>query len=51
MEISSLARVVRGEVREMAERANHRQPPAYYDSLVGKFCVAGPCDDVPVRTK
>ena len=26
---------------EVTQRVNHRQTPAYYDSMVRKFCLAG----------
>jgi uncharacterized caspase-like protein len=41
LKIQDVALTVRDQVREVAQRVLHRQMPAYYDQLSGKFCFAG----------
>jgi uncharacterized caspase-like protein len=41
LKIQDVAQVVRDQVREIAQKVLHRQNPAYYDELRGKFCFAG----------
>ena len=43
MEITDLAREVRKQVHTLAASVLHEQTPAYYDGVLGKFCLAG-CD-------
>jgi len=42
--LPDLAQELRRQVRELALRVGHVQRPAYYDSLVGRFCLTG-CDE------
>jgi len=44
--LPELARRVRRDVRSLAQRANHIQTPAYYDGVIGQFCLAG-CAQTP----
>jgi len=37
MSVTSLARTVRREVRDLARSVQHKQRPAYYDDLIGDF--------------
>jgi formylglycine-generating enzyme required for sulfatase activity len=39
--LPELARQVRREVHDLAATVPHLQQPAYYDGLIGKFCLAG----------
>lgn len=39
--LPELARQVRAEVSDLAATVPHTQRPAYYDGVVGKFCLAG----------
>ena len=39
--ITEIARDVRRGVRDLANKVNHVQTPAYYDEVVGDFCPAG----------
>ena len=41
--LPDLAQEVRRQVRELAASVKHRQTPAYYDEIVGRFCLAS-CD-------
>lgn len=41
LEFPDLARALRRQVREAALAARHSQTPAYYDEVVGRFCLAG----------
>ena len=43
IEIAELAREVRKQVHALAATVPHEQTPAYYDGVLGKFCLAG-CD-------
>ena len=43
--LHELARQLRLEVHDLAAAVPHVQQPAYYDGLIGKFCLAG-CDAV-----
>jgi hypothetical protein len=43
--LHELARQLRVEVYDLAAAVPHVQQPAYYDGLIGKFCLAG-CDAV-----
>jgi hypothetical protein len=43
IEITELAREVRKQVHALAATVSHAQTPAYYDGVLGKFCLAG-CD-------
>lgn len=38
--LPDLAQEVRRRVRELAASVRHRQTPAYYDEVVGRFCLA-----------
>jgi hypothetical protein len=42
--LPDLAQELRRQVREMAASVGHVQRPAYYDGLVGRFCLSG-CDE------
>jgi hypothetical protein len=44
--LPDLAQEVRRKVRALAASAGHRQTPAYYDEVVGRFCFAG-CAPAP----
>ncbi len=47
LELTELAREVRKQVHALAATVSHAQTPAYYDGVLGKFCLAG-CDaDAP----
>ena len=39
--LHDLARQLRREVHDVAVAVPHVQQPAYYDGLIGKFCLAG----------
>ncbi|MFK5121468.1 hypothetical protein, partial [Klebsiella pneumoniae] len=39
--LPEVAQEVRRSVRELTQPAGHRQTPAYYDEVVGRFCMAG----------
>jgi Caspase domain len=39
--LHELARKIRSEVHALAATVQHVQQPAYYDGLIGKFCLAG----------
>jgi uncharacterized caspase-like protein len=41
LKIQDVAQTVRDEVREVTQKIPHRQNPAYYDELRGRFCFAG----------
>jgi uncharacterized caspase-like protein len=41
LKIQDVAQFVRDQVREITQKVPHRQNPAYYDDLRGKFCFAG----------
>ncbi len=41
IEIAELAREVRKQVHALAATVPHEQTPAYYDGVLGKFCLAG----------
>ena len=41
-----MAKDVRLDVVDLTKAVNHDQVPAYYDELVGRFCLAG-CDPTP----
>ena len=41
-----IAREVKTEVRSLAESIDHDQNPAYYDELLGDFCLSGTCREV-----
>ncbi len=41
IEIAELAREVRKQVHALAATVLHEQTPAYYDGVLGKFCLAG----------
>jgi hypothetical protein len=41
--LPDLAQEVRRQVRDLAASVRHRQTPAYYDEIVGRFCLAS-CD-------
>ena len=43
LELTELAREVRKQVHALAATVPHAQTPAYYDGVLGKFCLAG-CD-------
>ena len=38
--LPDLAQEVRRQVRDLAASVKHRQTPAYYDEIVGRFCLA-----------
>jgi hypothetical protein len=40
LSLPDLAQEVRRQVRELAASVRHRQTPAYYDEVVGRFCLA-----------
>jgi hypothetical protein len=40
LSLPDLAQEVRRQVRELAATVKHRQTPAYYDEVVGRFCLA-----------
>ena len=42
--LPDMAQEVRRQVRELAASVRHRQTPAYYDEVVGRFCLAS-CGD------
>ena len=44
--LPELARQVRAEVSDLAANVPHTQRPAYYDGMVGKFCMSG-CETMP----
>ena len=44
--LPELARQVRSDVNLIAATVPHIQRPAYYDGLIGKFCLAGCSDEV-----
>ncbi len=46
LELTELAREVRKQVHALAATVSHAQTPAYYDGVLGKFCLAG-CDAHP----
>ncbi len=41
LDLTDIARQLRLKVRDIALRVNHRQTPAYYDQMIGRFCPAG----------
>ncbi len=43
LQLRDLAAQVRDEVHTLAANAHHPQTPAYYDGVIGKFCLGG-CD-------
>jgi hypothetical protein len=43
LSLPDLAQEVRRQVRELAASVRHRQTPAYYDEVLGRFCLAS-CD-------
>ena len=43
LQLRDLAAQVRDEVHALAATAHHPQTPAYYDGVIGKFCLGG-CD-------
>lgn len=45
LSLPDLAQEVRRQVRELASSVRHRQTPAYYDEVVGRFCLAN-CEGV-----
>jgi Caspase domain len=47
LSLPDLAQELRRQVRELALSAGHVQRPAYYDGLLGRFCLPG-CDDAGV---
>ena len=48
--LQEVALKVRQLVVELAKRAGHRQTPAYYDQLLGRFCPAGCEADIAILT-
>lgn len=46
-----IAREVKTEVRSLAESIDHDQNPAYYDELLGDFCLSGTCREVETGTE
>jgi uncharacterized caspase-like protein len=50
LSLPDLAQEVRRQVRELAATVKHRQTPAYYDEVVGRFCLAN-CDGGPASTQ
>src|SRR5438128_304654 len=40
LSLPDLAQEVRRQVRDLASTVRHRQTPAYYDEVVGRFCLA-----------
>jgi hypothetical protein len=48
--ITDIARKVRRDVRDLASTANHVQTPAYYDEVIGEFCLAGCKQKVAAQT-
>ena|GEM_PF-401463 len=44
--LHDIAREVKTEVRTLAEEIDHDQNPAYYDELLGDFCLSGECREV-----
>ncbi|MEL6475577.1 MAG: SUMF1/EgtB/PvdO family nonheme iron enzyme [Pseudomonadota bacterium] len=41
--LQDIARDVKDEVRALARTINHVQRPAYYDELLGDYCLSGTC--------
>lgn len=41
LRLPDLAQRVRSEVHDLAASVGHKQRPAYYDGLIGDFCLAG----------
>ncbi|MEL6474098.1 MAG: caspase family protein [Pseudomonadota bacterium] len=41
--LQDIAREVKTEVRELALTVGRNQLPAYYDELIGDYCLSGPC--------
>ncbi|MBZ0148896.1 MAG: caspase family protein [Pseudorhodoplanes sp.] len=41
LSLPDLAQELRRRVRELAARVRHRQTPAYYDEVVGRYCLGG----------
>lgn len=41
LSLPDLAQEVRRQVRRLAASVRHRQTPAYYDEVIGRFCLAG----------
>src|SRR5205823_14261309 len=50
LSLPDLAQEVRRQVRELAATVKHRQTPAYYDEVVGRFCLAN-CEGGTASTK
>jgi hypothetical protein len=44
LSLPDMAQEVRRQVRDLAASVRHRQTPAYYDEVVGRFCLAS-CGD------
>ena len=47
LSLPDLAQEVRRQVRDLTARVSHLQTPAYYDELLGRFCLAT-CGNAPV---
>ena len=45
--LQDIARDVKDEVRNLASTINHVQRPAYYDELLGDYCLSGTCRAAP----
>ncbi len=41
--LQEIARDVKDDVRDLARSINHDQRPAYYDELLGDYCLSGQC--------
>jgi hypothetical protein len=50
LSLPDLAQEVRRQVRELAASVRHRQTPAYYDEVVGRFCLAN-CEGGAAKTQ
>ena len=48
MALHDLARQLRADVLQLASTVPHQQRPAYYDGVIGKYCLAG-CEDGPAK--
>ena len=47
--LTDLAKQVRREAHALAASVSHPQTPAYYDGILGDYCLAG-CGDVPMAS-
>jgi hypothetical protein len=49
--LHDLARQLRADVLQLASTVPHTQRPAYYDGVIGKYCLAGCEDATPKRAE